>query len=138
MLIDQVENDLQVELDPDPGRLAQPGVADHGDVRRRNLLQRAKESSPEELTNRVLLFVLWYLDISLILILTFILVRNLTRLALDMSDAAIIGSQEINKSVQKYIKTIKKPVLEYKAEDEYIEAYSDFYDEILMNKMDED
>ncbi len=64
--------------------------------------------------------------------------ENLTRLALDMSDAAIIGSQEINKSVQKYIKTIKKPVLEYKAEDEYIEAYSDFYDEILMNKMDED
>jgi hypothetical protein len=33
------------------------------------LLQSAKESSPEELTNRVLLFVLWYLDISLILIL---------------------------------------------------------------------
>ena len=32
------------------------------------LLQRAKDSSPEELTNRVLLFVLWYLDISLILI----------------------------------------------------------------------
>jgi hypothetical protein len=30
------------------------------------LLQSAKESSPEELTNRVLLFVLWYLDISLI------------------------------------------------------------------------
>ena len=41
------------------------------------LLQRAKESSPEELTNRLLLFVLWYLDISLILILTFILLRNI-------------------------------------------------------------
>jgi starch synthase len=64
--------------------------------------------------------------------------ENLTRLALDMSDAAIVGSKEINKSVQKYIKTLKKPVLEYKAEDEYIEAYSDFYDEILMNKMNED
>ena len=64
--------------------------------------------------------------------------ENLTRLALEMSDAAIVGSKEINKSVQKYIKTLKKPVLEYKAEDQYIEAYSDFYDEILMNKMDED
>ncbi|MFC2112568.1 glycogen/starch synthase [Bacteroidota bacterium] len=64
--------------------------------------------------------------------------ENLTRLALDMSDAAIIGSTEINKSVQKYIKTIKKPVLDYKAEEEYINAYSDFYDEILMNKVDED
>jgi starch synthase len=64
--------------------------------------------------------------------------ENLTRLALNMADAAIIGSAEINKSVQKYIKTIRKPVLEYKAEDEYINAYSDFYDEILMNKVDED
>ena len=64
--------------------------------------------------------------------------ENLTKLALDMSDAAIIGSTEINKSVQKYIKSIKKPVLDYKAEEEYIDAYSDFYDEILMNKVDED
>jgi starch synthase len=64
--------------------------------------------------------------------------ENLTRIALDMSDAAIIGSTEINKSVQKYIKTIKKPVLDYKAEEEYIDAYSDFYDEILMNKVNED
>jgi starch synthase len=64
--------------------------------------------------------------------------ENLTRLALNMSDAAIIGSPEINKSVQKYIKSLKKPVLEYKNEDEYINAYSDFYDEILMNTVDED
>jgi starch synthase len=64
--------------------------------------------------------------------------ENLTKLALDMSDAAIIGSPEINKSVQKYIKSIKKPVLDYKTEEEYINAYSDFYDEILMNKIDED
>jgi starch synthase len=64
--------------------------------------------------------------------------ENLTRLAIEMSDAAIVGSKEIDKSVQKYIKTIKKPVLEYKAEVEYIDAYSDFYDEILMSKVDED
>jgi starch synthase len=64
--------------------------------------------------------------------------ENLTRLAIEMSDAAIVGSKEIDKSVQKYIKTIKKPVLEYKAEEEYIDAYSDFYDEILMSKVDED
>jgi starch synthase len=64
--------------------------------------------------------------------------ENLSRLALDMSDAAVIGSKEINKSVQKYIKTIQKPVLDYKTEEEYIDAYSDFYDEILMNKVDED
>ena len=64
--------------------------------------------------------------------------ENLTRLALDMSDAVIIGSKEISNSVQKYIKTLKKPVLEYKDEYEYIDAYSDFYDEMLMQKVDED
>ncbi len=64
--------------------------------------------------------------------------ENLTRLALDMSDAVIMGSKEISNSVQKYIKTLKKPVLEYKDEDEYIDAYSDFYDEMLMQKVDED
>lgn len=64
--------------------------------------------------------------------------ENLSRLALGMSDATIIGSAEINKTIQKYIKTLKKPVLEYKAEDEYIDAYSDFYDEILMNTVHED
>ena len=64
--------------------------------------------------------------------------ENLTSLAIDMSDAAIIGSSEINKSIHKYIKSIKKPVLEYKPEEEYIDAYSDFYDEILMQKVNED
>ena len=40
------------------------------------LLQRAQSVSPDELTNRLLLFILWYLDISLILILSFVIVRN--------------------------------------------------------------
>jgi starch synthase len=64
--------------------------------------------------------------------------ENLTRMAIEMSDAAIIGSNEINKSIHKYIKSLKKPVLEYKPEEEYIDAYSDFYDEILMQKVNED
>jgi len=64
--------------------------------------------------------------------------ENLTKMAIDMSDAAIIGSSEINKSIYKYIKSVKKPVLEYKPEEEYIDAYSDFYDEILMQKVNED
>lgn len=64
--------------------------------------------------------------------------ENLTMLALNMSDATIIGSKEINKSVMKHIKSLKKPVLEYKSSEEYIEAYSDFYDEILKNAVNED
>jgi starch synthase len=64
--------------------------------------------------------------------------ENLSKMAIEMSDATIIGSLEINKSIQKYIKSLQKPVLEYKPEEEYIDAYSDFYDEILMRKVDED
>lgn len=55
----------------------------------------------------------------------------LTRLALNMSDAIIIGDNNISKNILKYIKSAKKPVLDYKSENEYIDAYSDFYDEIL-------
>lgn len=64
--------------------------------------------------------------------------ENLTRMAIELSDAVIFGSNEINKSIHKYIKSLKKPVLEYKPEEEYIDAYSDFYDELLMQKVNED
>jgi starch synthase len=57
--------------------------------------------------------------------------ENLSKMALDMSDATILGSQNINKKLINYIKTLKKPVLEYKSGENYIEAYSAFYDEIL-------
>jgi starch synthase len=64
--------------------------------------------------------------------------ENLTRMAIELSDAVIFGSNEINKSIHKYINSLKKPVLEYKPEEEYIDAYSDFYDELLMQKVNED
>ena len=63
--------------------------------------------------------------------------ENLTRLALKMSDGIILGDKQINKNILKHIKSAKKPVLEYKPEDDYIDAYSDFYDQILTMKPDE-
>jgi nitrogen fixation/metabolism regulation signal transduction histidine kinase len=74
------------------------------------LLQRAKESSPEELTNRVLLFVLWYLDISLILILGFILVRNLVRLAVERR-SGVLGSRFRTNLVLTYVGLTFVPVI---------------------------
>ncbi len=74
------------------------------------LLQRAKDSSPEELTNRVLLFVLWYLDISLILILGFILVRNLVRLAVERR-SGVLGSRFRTNLVLTYIGLTFVPVI---------------------------
>ncbi len=66
------------------------------------LLQRTQEASPEELTNRLLLFILWYLDISLILVLTFILVRNLVRLLADRR-RGVLGSRFRTKLVLTYV-----------------------------------
>jgi two-component system nitrogen regulation sensor histidine kinase NtrY len=74
------------------------------------LLQRAKESSPEELTNRILLFVLWYLDISLILILSFILLRNLLRLAVERR-SGVLGSRFRTKLVLTYVGLTFVPVI---------------------------
>jgi two-component system nitrogen regulation sensor histidine kinase NtrY len=74
------------------------------------LLQRAQETSPEELTNRVLLFVLWYLDISLILILSFILLRNLIRLAVDRR-SGVLGSRFRTKLVLTYVGLTFVPVI---------------------------
>jgi starch synthase len=56
---------------------------------------------------------------------------NISKLAIDLSDGVIKGSPKINAEIEKHIKKSGKPVLEYKNEDEYIDAYSDFYDAVL-------
>ncbi len=74
------------------------------------LLQRTSEASPEELTNRLLLFILWYLDISLILVLTFILVRNLVRLLAERR-SGVLGSRFRTKLVLTYVVLTFVPVI---------------------------
>ena len=56
---------------------------------------------------------------------------NLTKAAIDFSDGIIIGSEKINPEIEKYLKTCKKPILEYQPSDNYAEVYNDFYDTIL-------
>lgn len=56
---------------------------------------------------------------------------NVSKLAIDNSDGIIFGSEEINKDVKEYVESQKKPVLEYQDEEEYIDAYNEFYDKIL-------
>ncbi len=74
------------------------------------LVQRTQEASPEELTNRLLLFILWYLDISLILILTFILARNLIHLFVE-SRSGVLGSRFRTKLVLTYVGLTFVPVI---------------------------
>jgi len=55
----------------------------------------------------------------------------LSKLAIEASDATIIGSETINSELLSFIKNSEKPYLDYQNEEEYIEAYSKFYDTIL-------
>ena len=56
---------------------------------------------------------------------------NVSKLAIKYSDGIIIGSEKINDELNSYLKTIKKPILPFKDESQYIDAYNDFYDEML-------
>ena len=56
---------------------------------------------------------------------------NLSKLAIQYSDAVIQGSPLINEEVLEYIRSTGKPFLEYQPEDIYIDAYNEFYDKIL-------
>jgi two-component system nitrogen regulation sensor histidine kinase NtrY len=74
------------------------------------LLERAREASPEEIANRVLLFVLWYLDISLILILSFVLLRNVLHLVVERR-SGVLGSRFRIKLVLTYVGLTFVPVI---------------------------
>lgn len=56
---------------------------------------------------------------------------NLMKLAIDHSDGISYGSEKINEELVKYAKKSGKPVLEFKGEAEYADAYNEFYDLVL-------
>ena len=56
---------------------------------------------------------------------------NFMKAAIEYSDAIIIGSEKINPEIEKHLKTINIPILEYQDEESYIDTYSEFYDQIL-------
>ena len=57
---------------------------------------------------------------------------NLSRLAIDNSDGIIIGSEKINGEVEDYIKKLDKPRLDYQKEEEYVDAYNEYYDKLIQ------
>lgn len=58
--------------------------------------------------------------------------NNLMKVAIDNSDALIIGSAEIPKELADYLKKTDKPVLDFKEKDEFAEAYTTFYNESVL------
>jgi starch synthase len=56
---------------------------------------------------------------------------NVSKLAIQFSDAVIQGSPKINPEISEFIQSSGKLFLEYQSEHTYIDAYNDFYDKVL-------
>ena len=59
---------------------------------------------------------------------------NISKIAIDYADGLIIGSEKINPEIEKYAREQEKPLLEYHDKDSYINAYNDFYDEVMVTE----
>lgn len=56
---------------------------------------------------------------------------SLMKAAIEFSDGIITGGQKIDKEIEDYLKKSDKLVLPYKGEDEYIDAYAEFYEKVM-------
>lgn len=72
------------------------------------LYSRMAALPPEEMTNRLLTFLLWWFDLTLIAILLFILLRNFVRLALERH-RGILGSRFRTKLLLSFLALILAP-----------------------------
>jgi starch synthase len=59
---------------------------------------------------------------------------NIMKAAIDHADGLIIGSPELHPDLQSYVNESGKPILDYQPLDNYIDAYSEFYEEIMVNE----
>ena len=73
-------------------------------------IQRGADVPDALVTNRVLLFVLWYVNVVLILVIVFVLARNLFKLLLERHHK-ILGSRFKTRLVASYIGLTLVPVL---------------------------
>lgn len=74
------------------------------------LTQRGQDLPSELVTNRVLLFILWYINLTLILTVLFVLARNLFKLVMERHNR-ILGSKFKTRLVATYIGLSLIPVL---------------------------
>lgn len=58
---------------------------------------------------------------------------NFSKLIIDNSDGIIQGSENVNQNLLEYIKSSKKPFLEYQGSEDYIDAYDKFYEHLINN-----
>jgi len=56
---------------------------------------------------------------------------NLHKFAIDYADAVVQASSDIDKDVLEHIKSSGKPFMEYPGEEDYIDAYQEFYEQFI-------
>lgn len=61
--------------------------------------------------------------------------EDLSKFAIEYSDAAIIGSENINSNVKQFVENSGKMYLPFHPQDTYIEAYNDFYDRLMESNL---
>ena len=59
--------------------------------------------------------------------------NNLMKIAIDYSDALIVGSEDIPTELENHLNDSNKPILDYKNKDEFSEAYTEFYNSEVLN-----
>jgi len=57
--------------------------------------------------------------------------ESVSKLAIDFSDGVIQGSESVNTAVMEYAKGKNIPVLPFHSKETYIDAFNDFYDQLL-------
>ncbi len=57
--------------------------------------------------------------------------ENFAKLAINFSDGVVYGSESINQEVASHVNDSNIPHLDFQSEDNYVDAYNDFYDKIL-------
>ncbi len=57
---------------------------------------------------------------------------NLSKLAINMSDAVVQGHKEVNNQVKDYAIASGKPFLNYQTRDTYVDEYNKFYDLVML------
>jgi starch synthase len=59
---------------------------------------------------------------------------SIIKAAIDSSDGVVIGSPNVHPELVEYIKGSDKPYLDFQPMDRYLDAYNDFYDEVLVHE----
>lgn len=60
---------------------------------------------------------------------------NVSKYAMDMADGVILGDENVNQELLDYFNKLDKLTLGYHNENEYIDAYSAFYDQVIEQQI---